>query len=179
MASSGEKKAAVAEDAKSAPAATQNEACDLLCSLGEQGQSADEAFAELAATTCEKKGKKGKACAKQHQLPMFLSSKYCDDSSCLPRSSCSRGVKSRCCSKNNDMVCFGGMCDCCNYFLLHGLSITSYSQSPYRCSLMFLLAHSFSFCQKPIMYVFVRQAVVSVHPAFAEAHGVFHFLCFR
>ena len=89
MASNGEKKAAVAEDAKSAAAATQNdEACDLLCSLGE-GASPDEECAEAAAAACEKKGKKGKGCAKQHQLPMFLSSKFLNDASlCLPCSSC-------------------------------------------------------------------------------------------
>jgi hypothetical protein len=75
MASNGDKKAVAAKDAKATAAgATQIEACDLLCSLGECA-SLDEACAEDS-ETCEKKGKKGKGCAKQHQLPMFLSKTY-------------------------------------------------------------------------------------------------------
>ena len=63
-----------AEEAKAAAAATgatQKETeltCDVLCSLS--GSPEDEEQA------CEKKGKKSKGCPKQHQLPMFLSSKF-------------------------------------------------------------------------------------------------------
>jgi hypothetical protein len=93
MSSNVDKKAVEAKDAKAAAAgATQIEACDLLCSLGECA-SLDEAYAEDSAT-CEKKGKKGKGCAKQHQLPMFLSSKYFDGVSCLQRSSYSHCMMS-------------------------------------------------------------------------------------
>lgn len=86
MPSNGEKEETPDEPAAkaaSAPASsdpvTQKDAtqltCDVLCSLS--GCSPPESGEPCPEELCEKKGKKSsRGCSKQHQLPMFLSSKF-------------------------------------------------------------------------------------------------------
>jgi len=80
MSSKEEKKEAAEEAAArdSSDGGTHKDAtlltCDVLCSLsGSSPPHSEEACLE---EVCEKKGKKGKGCPKQHQLPMFLSKTY-------------------------------------------------------------------------------------------------------
>ena len=51
--------------------------CDVLCSLSAAyPQSSDATTAEAPAAGAVKEKRKAKSCPKQHQLPLFLSSKY-------------------------------------------------------------------------------------------------------
>ena len=83
MSSKDEKKVEKAEEAEakaSSQDGTQKDAeltCDVLCSLSGCSPPPPDSEEACPEEACEKKGKKSKSCPKQHQLPMFLSSKYC------------------------------------------------------------------------------------------------------
>lgn len=104
MASSAEEQKA---EAKASPSDTPKDddtelTCDVLCALSSNSPPPGE---EIACPTAKTKGKKGKQCGKQHQLPMFLSSKFID------YGGCQRDWIGTC--KNNDahsLLCYPSTC---------------------------------------------------------------------